>query len=148
LSGNAEWSYFMECRMHNKRKIICQIFIMVLEKKNLRVVCCKQLHWRNGIKELSVSWVKFIVQPRIFEFEPAFFSLFTALKTALRKEDFQCFSSYSNRYSPLYNAKYGVFLKSLNHRKIMHVNIKTECSTLVRNIAVCHSPFFILSFLT
>jgi hypothetical protein len=52
--------------MLNKREIIFQNFINVLEGKEVRVVCCKQLHGSNGIEEVSGKWLICVIQPRFF----------------------------------------------------------------------------------
>ena len=103
------------------------------EKKGLRVVCSKQLHGINDIKELSGKWLNSVFQPCCFLWLCAsHFFLFTAVKTIPRQKIFYNVKSQTISKNTLYYAKHGVFLHSGSPRKFFfHFTVRIVVSALV-----------------
>jgi hypothetical protein len=128
LEKNVDLSWFIEGRMHNKREVICQVLLNVLQKrKKFRVVSCKQLQRWNVIKELTHKWLKSAVRSRSFLWLP------TSLLYPIPSSD------YHSQTKNVLQVQYGkIFARvhckmkkwgSLNpesHRMLLHLNIKIE----------------------
>ena len=111
--------------MHNKLKISCQKFVNVLEGKELRVVCCKQLHGWNGMEEVSGKWLNCVFQPRFFLWLRRSHYLFSALKTPSENEYCTMSDAKKHLKSRVHYMKYCVWLNSESHRKRLNLTART-----------------------
>ena len=104
----------------------------------MQVVCCKQLHGWNGIRELSGKWLNCVVQPHFFlsltSQQPNV--IFLAVRKRTQTKNVLRCQIPKILKGTLYYAKHGVCQNSASHRKPLHLTLRIEGSDSVTNRAV------------
>ena len=121
LLNNVELSLFTESRMHKVREIICQVPINILHKKKIfQFFGCKQLQRWNSIRELSGKWLNNTVQLCFFLWlRTNFLYPIPSSDNHSQIKNILQFQIFKNDFkSTLYNAKHGVCVNPISHRKL------------------------------
>jgi hypothetical protein len=113
----------------------------------MAVVWCKQLHWINGIKELSGKWLNNVVQQRSFVWRRGSHIFFIPCSANQHQTQYtlQCQMPQNHRKNTLYYVKGGAYINAISHRKLVHLNITIEIIA-VRQIEQYYCHFTINMF--
>ena len=130
----------MEGRMHNKRQIILsELHKSFIEKKDVRIVRCKQLHGWHSIKELSGKRLNCAVQAFFFsDFVPAITFLFPAVQSTLRQRIFYSAKCLKRSQEYIVQCKTWRLPKFWKPQKALYLTVRIEGIARADVWAVCH----------